>query len=118
MSELKVGQTLWFVNSQYRNANEAGKGSEVTVEKVGRVWVQLSNGHRIDKESMVADGGIYSSPGVCYLTEGDHKARLELCAVWRAFAEKISPHKVPDGLTIEDINFARLNLKLDGRHDN
>jgi len=77
--DLKIGQQLWFVPSQY-----SGKGCKfVTVKKVGREWVtiQYSN-DQFDKSKLIngkapLDGGRYSSPGYVYLSRDLHDQEVE-----------------------------------------
>lgn len=60
----KVGDELIFRPSERRQPQR-----KVTVESVGRKWVMLSDGNRVDKESGVVDGGKYSSPGKVWTEE-------------------------------------------------
>lgn len=60
---MKVGDKLWCVSNRNHGYR---KTEEVTVTKVGRTWVYLSNELRINPKTMWADGGQYSSPAVCY----------------------------------------------------
>lgn len=115
MSNLEVGQKLWFVYNTYSYRRlERAEGSEVVVEKIGRNWAHLSDGHRINKESMVADGGKHSSPGRCYLSKEHYDAEIQLIRAWREFAQRVPMYGVPKGVTIEDIKAAAALLKLDG----
>ena len=59
---MKVGDKLWFVPG-YR---KAGAGY-VTIEKVGRLYLTLSNRLRADKHTLYTD---YSSK--CYLSKEEH----------------------------------------------
>lgn len=53
------------------------KGSIVTIEKVGRKYAYLNNGHRIFLGDFTIDGGQYSSPGKCYLSEKEYLDKIE-----------------------------------------
>ena len=55
MSEFNVGQTLYYVRD-YR------PGRLVTIEKVGRKWLTIDIGIRVDKETLYVDSGCYA-PG-------------------------------------------------------
>lgn len=102
---LTVGQKLWFVRSG-RNGR-SGDGMEVIVEKVGRKWAEISAGApRIDIESLVADGGQYTSPGRCYLSEVAYDEIVSLTKAWRDFAQRIGNMQygsAPVGVTHEAI---------------
>lgn len=108
MTKLTEGQSLWWVPTQLRHANQR----TVTVTKVGRKWAQLDNGRRIDIESMHADGGEYSSPGCCYLSEEYYKAKVALVGAWNSLCATIRYKNAPDGITLGDIAAARKLLKL------
>lgn len=59
---MKVGDKLWFVPGHSR----AGAGY-VTIEKVGRLYLTLSNRRRADKHTLRTD---YCSR--CYLSKEEH----------------------------------------------
>ena len=89
MTDLKVGQKLWFVPSQ-----GARKCRWVTVEKIGRKWITIgySNGARFDRAEMARgkaplDGGRYSSPGYVYLDQYLHDKEVEFRLLkWKIIA--------------------------------
>ena len=90
MTDLKVGQELWFVPSQYSGY---GKCKFVTIEKIGRKWVtiQYSN-DQFDKSKLIngkapLDGGRYSSPGYVYLDQNLHDQEVEFRLLkWKLIA--------------------------------
>jgi hypothetical protein len=105
---LTVGQQLWFVPSQRR----CGSAEYVTVEKIGRKWATISNGYRIDLETLTADGGQYMSPGACWTTKEEWEAATERHQAWFNFRAAAGvQYQPPDGFTTEEINvlLARLN---------
>lgn len=104
---LKEGQTLWWVPNQ----RHAGPQREVIVQKVGRTWAQLSNRFRIDKNTLIADGGEYISPGRCYLSEVAYIQYVNLIAAWNALTSDLR-YSRPEGVTIEDIEVARVLLGI------
>ena len=109
MSEYKVGDKLWWVGSDNRRTQR-----EVTVEKVGRVWLTLSNGHRVDKVTLKADAGGFVSPGTCWLRKEayEHCVRLELA--WGSLQRKVrETWSIPDDVTLEDIKAAAMYLKME-----
>jgi hypothetical protein len=109
---LVEGQKLWFVSSQ----RHGGEPREVTVGKIGRKWATISSGaDRIDRETLVADGGQYISPGRCYLSQQAYEDAKRLSDDWRAFTTDVEKTRwhVPPGVTPETIAHVRaiLNLK-------
>ena len=102
MIDYKVGMKLWY----HRNDNRHSNGSEVTVEKIGNKWVQLSgNNGRVEKDSVNVDGGEYSSPGTLYLNKEEYDNEMMLYNAWRSFMEKsrVIGYRVPKGMTLEKI---------------
>ena len=63
---MKVGDKLWYVPWH----RKAGAGY-VTVEKVGRLYLTLSNRLRADKHTLYID---YSSR--CYLSKEEHDSEI------------------------------------------
>lgn len=108
-AELKVGQKLWWVPSQ----RYAGSQREVTVEKVGRIWAQLSERSRIDKQTLIADGGEYMSPGRCYLSKAEYDEHIERVTAWNSFVYTVRYQSMPDGVTIADITEAAKLLRIE-----
>jgi hypothetical protein len=90
MNDLKVGQKLWFVPSQYSGDRYC---KFVTIEKIGRKWVtiQYSN-DQFDKSKLIngkapLDGGRYSSPGYVYLDQNLHDQEVEFRLLkWKIIA--------------------------------
>jgi hypothetical protein len=91
MTDLKVGQKLWFVPSQ-----GARKCRWVTVEKIGRKWITIgySNGQndqfdisKLTNGKAALDGGRYSSPGYVYLDQCLHDKEVEFRLLkWKIIA--------------------------------
>ena len=108
-NEYKVGDKLWWVGSDNKRTQR-----EVTIEKVGRVWLTLSNGHRVDKVALKADAGEWTSPGTCWLSKEayEHCARLD--RAWDALRRAVNnTWYIPDNVTLEDIKAAAALLKLE-----
>ena len=105
--QLVTGQKLWWVprNSTYR------KPCEVVVVKVGRKWVQLDNGYRINAQTFEADGAGYSPPGVCYMNQAIYAAELALNQAWLSLQQALRGPR-PAGVTLENIGEARAVLGL------
>jgi hypothetical protein len=100
-----VGQTLWYVPNR-------GQPFEVTIANVGRKWltIDLRRPMRVDKTTLNADGGQYSSPGTCYLSESAYRDERELSKAWDDFTYWVCS-RMPYGVTLEKIRAARTILK-------
>lgn len=106
-----VGQGLYFEWGRYSSRN--GRGEAVTITRVGRKWLELSNGHRVDKVRLVADGRGYASPGTAYLSREEREAQVRLQDAWRSLRAGMG--SAPgDGVTIERIAEAARLLGLEG----
>jgi hypothetical protein len=100
---LKVGQVLWFVPNEIRR----NKPEAVTVEKIGRKWAHIGNGARADLDTLVVDGGVYTSPGRCWLHKEAWEAETRRQDAWLRLRQGIERHrKAPDGLSLEQIERA------------
>jgi hypothetical protein len=109
MSEYKTGQTFWWVSN-----NNARTQSEVTVEKVGRVWLTLSNGQRVDKLTLKADGGSWASPGTCWPSKAEYDETVRLRTAWMSLRKQLNDSwEAPNNVTVEDIKAAAVYLKLE-----
>lgn len=106
--KLQEGQKLWWVYSQ----NRRGNPREVTVTKVGRKWAQLNNHYRIDIETLIADGGGYMSPGCCYVNKDIYDREVVLKKEWNDMKRDIQYQPTPEGVTVADIQAARILLRL------
>ena len=108
-NEYKVGDKLWWVGSDNKRTQR-----EVTVEKVGRVWLTLSNGHRVDKVTFKADAGEWTSPGTCWLSKDAYEHCARLLRAWTVLRCEVSNRWViPNDVTLEDIKAAAMYLKLE-----
>ena len=97
------GETLWWVG-RFNNMDRQA----VFVVKVGRKWATLSNGHRIDLNTMVADGGDCSPPGICYESKEVYDQEIAVNAAWSALGRIIRDYTgKPKDLTLEKIAQAR-----------
>lgn len=105
---MQVGDKLFFVPS-HRHSQPL----EVSVLKVGRKWIELSNFHRVDVETLRADGGKYTSPGRCYLNKEAYETQLSLQSAWRSFQKSIDWTPIPVGVTADDIAKARQILRIE-----
>ena len=78
MADFEKGQFLTFVGSHRYNAG----AKETAIVTVGRKWLTLDNGYRVDKETLWADGEGYTSPGRAYLSMAEYEAETALNAAW------------------------------------
>jgi hypothetical protein len=115
MNKFIVGQTLWFVYS-HNYGNLPRSNCEVTITKVGREWLTLSSGHRIDKHTLEVDGEGYASPGRCYLSRKKHEEEIAVVLEWKKFLRFLQAkgYRAPGGATVESIAQAMRILKLEG----
>lgn len=106
---MKPGDKLYFVSS-HRHV----PSGDVTVTKVGRKWVYLSNGERINPETLWADGKGYGSPGRCHASKEAHDAAVSLEKAWSSLLFELRDRYggAPDGMTVQAIDEARALLGL------
>lgn len=108
--ELKVGQTLVYESRDRRY----GPVYETKVTKIGRKWVTLDNGHRINPATLWADGGQYSSPGRCWLSHKDREAYLARAEAWRRLSVYVHGHlSPPENVTADNIELAGTMIGID-----
>jgi hypothetical protein len=111
-----VGQELFWVWSNLSKTNQL-----VTVTKVGRKWVELSNFYRFDIKTGWGDGKGRSSPGRIYLSEAAYDAEQladnGVCLAFlrlKSLMQRSAPKK---GVKIEDIYEAARLLNLHDAND-
>lgn len=81
--KLTIGQKLYYVPYRWSYHSDPNEGTVVAVKKIGRRWATLDNNHRIDIETMQADGNGYSSPGMCYLSKVAYEKEIEADSAWK-----------------------------------
>jgi len=80
---------------------------------MGRKWLYLHNHLRADSETLVVDGGEYSSPGKCYVSKEAREAELALLLAWDAFQVNVrNSYAAPRGISLEAIAKASEILNL------
>jgi hypothetical protein len=103
------GQELYWEWSEYSSRKNTGE--MVTITKVGRRWLELSNRYRVDQSTLVADGGPYSPPGRCFLSRETREAERARDAAWAALRNRML-HQAPDKVSADDIAHATRLLGL------
>lgn len=103
------GENLFWVPTNFRE-----KKINVTVTKIGRKWAYLSNGYKIDKNSLKSppkDNLI--SPGRCFLSHQDY---LDKKKIYEKFEKikRVLQHidKLPDDVTLENLKKVEELLQL------
>ena len=114
--KLEVGQKLWYYKSYHYRKDRTAEPIEVEVVKVGRKWATLDSYHgRVSLDTLYVDGGGYMSPGRCYTSREAHDAELALDTAWGIFQSTIrETHRMPEGLTVAEIEAAMKILRLAG----
>lgn len=81
-----------------------GNPTDVTVTKVGRKWLELSNRYRVSVDDLSIDGKGYTVEARCFHSQTDYalwKARNE---AWAKVHEKIHRfYRAPDEVSTEGI---------------
>lgn len=108
-NNIQPGDQLFF---SARDRRDGGRNGYRTVTKVGREWIYFEgSAPRARIESLIADGGGYSSPGRYWLTQEAYEDERKLYLAWHAFRTDIATiYKLPEDLTIEAIQDARKRL--------
>ena len=101
--KLTVGQELFYVSKN------TGRKKIVAVKKIGRKWAYVSGLYRgrVDIKTLAVDGGNYSSPGQCYLSEKAYRDELELDKAWRELVYHFNWIKRPERISISSIKVIR-----------
>lgn len=109
--KLKVGQELWWVP-----ARAYGSQCMVEVYKVGRKWALLSNKHRINVDTLIAENDVHTYPDRCFLSKNDYDNNGFRVAAWVTVLSTLlslkHQYRMPEGVTLADIAQARKLLRL------
>lgn len=100
--KLEVGQKLWYVPSDSRQNQ-----TEVTIQSIGRKWAKVCYVGRIDINTLEVDGGKFSSPGKCYISQEEYDNYVLIRSAWAELARKIPMYSLPEGMTQEKIDLIR-----------
>ncbi len=101
---LVVGQKLWYVST--RNVSSM-PSHELEVMSIGRKWAICGEGwqkKKINIFDLSADGGYFTSPGVCYLSKKHHEKQGSLNRMWDD-TRKLFDHRYsrPEHITEQDM---------------
>lgn len=108
MSEIKVGDKLWFQTTRRYEACRY-----VTVDAVGRKWLALGNGYRADKNTLVVDSDGYASHASLHVSQEAYEAERDLHDRWRLIRAAVSgAYRPPAGVTLGDLKTAMELLRL------
>lgn len=102
MRELQVGDTLWLVE-------ERRQPRQVRVEKIGRVWLTLSDGRRVDRRTLRPETSAFATS--CFRTLEEYEEQTKLSRFWRLFRYALD-YKPAPGVTAEDVRQAAAILRI------
>jgi hypothetical protein len=104
----ELGMSFFFVPNERRHTSDR----HVTVSKIGRRWVTLSDGNRFDRTSdnwRIVDGGGYSSPGRLWDSEQQFKDSQKVREILNAIEQRFRFGREYCNVTLEDaVQAARL----------
>ena len=108
-ADLKVGDQVFF-KAMVRHAWDGG----VTVKSVGRKWVALSNGTRVEKGKVDCDGRGYVSPGRLYASQETYLTWLGRQQRYRGIMSRIErTYQVPGYMSDQDLTDLERIFRLD-----
>lgn len=106
---MEAGDLLFFAPFDERRHGH----QNVTVRSVGRKWITLTNGRRVDKETMRVDGGVHSSPGKCWPSKAAWEGYRALRDFYQTFRRQLeSNFELPEGVTPARMVVAAGALKM------
>jgi hypothetical protein len=108
-TNLTVGQELLFVSGRRYIATQT-----VTIKTIGRCWAKLSNGYRIDIDTLDVDGGPgFNSPGRCWLSQHDYEQHTACAKAWDELKKFVRDRwAIPPGISLDGIMQAQALLGM------
>lgn len=100
--EFEVGQKLFCVENNWRRK---ASYKYIKIQKIGRKWLTMEDGDRVDKNTMYIDGGKFSSPGRAYMSEEDYQLETQKNEAWEKLRSLIRSRCTPEHLKIKHIEF-------------
>ena len=109
-SRFSVGQTLWFVPSQ----SYLGSPREVHVSAVGRKWIGLNIGKRIDPQTMLVDSEGGFGRGYCWFKKEDWEESQAIARAWLDISKFVRdrPENPDCGYTLDQLAAIRSALGM------
>ena len=107
-----VGMRFWLVLNERRHT----KDREVTIAKIGRKWVTLSDGNRFDRTSeswRIVDGGGYSSPGRLWDSKEQYEEDAQVRQIIDAIERKFRFGRDSENVSLENARQAARLLGLE-----
>src|SRR3990172_3755523 len=106
---LQKGQTLYWV---WHEPRKGPSNHIVTIDSVGRKWAVVEGAkYRVSMDTLIVDGGNYSSPARCYLSRESYESEKALKMEWEHLARSMNG-RIPAGVTVDDVCEARRLLGL------
>lgn len=108
---IEIGIPFFFVPNERRHA-----GRRVTVSKIGRRWITLSDGNRFDCTSddwRIVDGGGYSSPGRLWDSERHFENSQRVREILNAIEHRFRLGREDCNVTLENATEAARLLGVD-----
>lgn len=109
-NHFKVGQILYVVKNIFRPTGKID--CEVTIQKIGNKFLYLSDGTKAYISDLHVDNGQYTSCGRCYISRDIFNEKLILSTEWLEMQKTLQYMKLPEGVTIADLNKVKILLKL------
>lgn len=102
LTNIKQGDTLWYVEAW--GYSGPPPSDSVTVEKVGRVWLTLAGGRRVDRKTgQIELSGFEYGSGAIYRDEREYLANVALGEEWRKFVGCLPKFAAPKRMTLDKI---------------
>ncbi len=84
---LYVGQELIVAPARHSHKKQSYK---ITVESIGRKFANCEYSTRVYLKTLEIDGGQYSSPGKCFISEIEYANELEREHIWKQIQKATS----------------------------
>jgi hypothetical protein len=102
-NKFAVGQVLYYIKYAH-NRNSVPEGFPITITKVGNRWLSTDNHWiRIDKNTLQADGGKYSSPGKAWLSEEEYITHYTRNKLWMEIFRSVRANDMPSKITVSEL---------------
>lgn len=100
----QVGQVVYLERWSPHRTIDKQQVDEWTIKKVGRKWIHCGPNHRFDRETGLADGDGYQSPGQVWLSREQLNDYLFRRDEWRSIREIVANnHDVPPNASLHHL---------------